>query len=115
MINIVVYTKPECTLCDEVIEKLNSLQEEYPHNLVLTDISTDNNLEEKFGKSIPVVKTGPFTLSGRISLEELKMTLGAAIDRREQLVAVGDETYKGRIERGTNITKTDKVTQWLAD
>jgi len=62
MLNVTLYTRKGCKLCDEVKAELNDLQAKYPHRLVEVDIDSDAVLVESFGLEIPVVEAGPYRL-----------------------------------------------------
>ena len=55
MIEVVVYSKPGCCLCDEVKEKLKRLQASHAFNLREVNILEDPEAHEKFKEEIPVV------------------------------------------------------------
>jgi glutaredoxin len=55
MIDVVVYSKPGCCLCDEVKEKLKRLQASHAFNLREVDILEDSEAHQKFKEEIPVV------------------------------------------------------------
>ncbi len=114
MLNVTLYTRKECTLCDEVKADLNELQSQYPHRLVEVDIESETVLLAKFGLEIPVVEVGPYTLKSPITRQKLQMTLGAAVDRKNQLEKLGDPEYKMKLEKGKKVTTGDKVSFWIA-
>jgi glutaredoxin len=55
MVDVVVYSKPGCCLCDEVKEKLRRLQSSYAFNLREVNILEDSEAHERFKEEIPVV------------------------------------------------------------
>ena len=114
MLNVTLYTRKNCKLCDEVKAELNELQSKYPHRLVEVDIDTDSILIEKFRQIIPVIEVGPYSLKAPISRQNLQMTLGAASDRKNQLEQVGDPEYKMKVKKGMNVTTGDRVSFWIA-
>lgn len=114
MLNVTLYTRKECKLCDEVKVDLNELQSQYPHRLTEIDIDTDPALRAKFGQSIPVIEVGPFSLKAPITKQKLKMTLGAASDRVNQLEKLDDPVYKYQTQRGKTVTTGDRVSFWIA-
>jgi len=114
MINVTLYTRRECHLCEQTKADLESLQEKIPHNLVEVDIDSDPALQRAYLAEIPVVEVGPYKLSAPISRQQLEMTLGAAKDRRVQLETIGHESYKARIKRGQQISIGDKVAFWIS-
>jgi glutaredoxin len=52
---VVVYSKPGCCLCDEVKENLKRLQASYAFNLREVNILEDPEAHERFKEEIPVV------------------------------------------------------------
>ncbi|WKZ38957.1 MAG: DUF2085 domain-containing protein [Anaerolineales bacterium] len=114
MLNVTLYTRKDCKLCDEVKADLNALQEKYPHRLVEVDIDTDSALKEKFGQIIPVVEVGPYSLKAPITRQKLQMTLGAASDRVNQLEQLDDPVYKYKTQKSQTVTTGDRVSFWIA-
>jgi len=114
VLTVTLYTREDCQLCDQVEETLQRLQKEYPHHLVAVDIE-EENLAQKFGKDIPVVEIGPYTIQAPIELKTLRMTLGAAQDRVDHLGDVEDEAYQNRVKRGKNISTLDRFFYWFSD
>ena len=114
MLNITLYTRKDCKLCDDVKADLAELQSQYPHRLVEVDIESDAALLAKFGRIIPVVEVGPFSLKAPITRQKLQMTIGAAFDRRIQLEKLEDPEYKMRVKRGQTVTTGDRISFWIA-
>ena len=114
MVDLTLYTRKNCHLCDVTREDLASLQEQYPHRLIEVDIDADPSLVTTYGEKIPVVEVGPYSLSAPIDRKDLAMTIGAAIDREEQLEKVGDEGYRRRSKRGQTVSGGDKFSFWFS-
>lgn len=114
MLNVTLYTRKDCKLCDEAKVHLNELQAQYPHRLAEVDIDSDNALLAKFHESIPVVEVGPYSLKAPITRQTLQMTLGAASDRKNQLEQLGDPEYQMKLKKGNTVTTGDRVSFWIA-
>ena len=114
MLNVTLYTRKDCKLCDEVKADLNDLQSQYPHRLAEVDIESVPVLLAKFATEIPVVEVGPYSLKAPITRQKLQMTLGAAADRKDQLEKIGDPEYKMKIQKGKKVTTGDRVSFWIA-
>jgi len=114
MLTVNLYTRQGCGLCEEAKAELAELEPELPHRLVEVDIESDPGLLKKYLASIPVIEIGPYTLSAPITKEQIRMTLGAASDRRGQLDKVGGSAYEARVRRGMQITTSDRITHWLS-
>jgi len=114
MLNVTLYTRKGCKLCDEVKAELSELQSQYPHQLVEVDIESDAALKANFALEIPVIEAGPYSLKAPITRQKLQMTLGAASDRKNQLEELGDPEYLMRIKKGKKVTTGDRVSYWIA-
>ncbi len=114
VITVTLYTRKQCSLCEEIKAELAQLQKEYPHRLVELDIESDPALYKKFLPLIPVVEIGPYTLKAPIDPRQLRVTLGAAIDRRAQLDRIGDAAHLERVRRGEHISAADRFAYWLS-
>ena len=114
MLNVTLYTRKDCKLCDEVKTELNELQSQYPHRLVEVDIDVDAVLVAKYGEAIPVVEVGPYSIKAPITRQKLQMTVGAAFDRKNQLEKLDDPEYKMRIQKGQKVTTGDRFSFWIA-
>ncbi|HTP00101.1 MAG TPA: DUF2085 domain-containing protein [Anaerolineales bacterium] len=113
-LNVTLYARAGCKLCDEVREQLSGLQARYPHRLVEIDIDSDPVLQKTYLEQIPVVEVGPYKLKAPISPQALEMTLGAASDRRGQLQNVGGEEYQERVRKGQTATGSDGFYLWIS-
>jgi len=114
MLTVTLYTRNNCSLCNEAKTHLAALEDELPHRLVEVDIESDPVLLKKYLVSIPVIEIGPYTLSAPITKEQLRMTLGAASDRRGQLDKIGGSAYEARVRQGQQITTSDRISNWLS-
>jgi uncharacterized membrane protein len=115
LINVTLYRRKECELCDQVERDLADLQTEIPHQLVLIDLDESQNLRETFPETPPVVEVGPYRLKTVISKQDLRIALGAARDRGQHLEKVGDPKYQARLERGHVLTGADRFSYWLSN
>src|SRR3972149_6330625 len=107
MLNVTLYTRKDCRLCDEAKAELSGLQSQYPHRLAEVDISSDSALTAKYDIDIPVIEIGPYTLKAPITRQKLQITLGAASDRKNQLEQLGDPEYQMKLKRGQKVTTGD--------
>jgi uncharacterized membrane protein len=114
MLTVTLYTRKNCGLCEEAKAELAALQDEFPHRLAEVDIESDPALLKRYLTSIPVLEIGPYSLHAPITKEQLRMTLGAAIDRRGQLEKIGGSAYEARVRRGQEITASDRISNWIS-
>jgi glutaredoxin len=54
-VQIDIYSRAGCHLCDEAKEVIERVQRRFPFSLRVIDIETDPELEKAYGEQIPVV------------------------------------------------------------
>jgi glutaredoxin len=55
-VRVVLYTRPECHLCEEARDVLLAVRAELPFELTERDISRDTALERRYLERVPVVE-----------------------------------------------------------
>ncbi|WP_078414247.1 glutaredoxin family protein [Priestia abyssalis] len=74
--NVIMYTKTGCPLCEKAKQVLVELQGEYPFQLQEVDIYEDDALLEKYQLMIPVVEIdGEEVAFGQIRKVEIRKRL----------------------------------------
>lgn len=124
MIQVTLYTRKGCHLCDEVRELLDELKLEFPHELLAIDIDEDHLLKTSYGDQIPIVIIGEFVLKAPISVHELRMALQSVVNQSDNM---GDqaksnisgqgrfyESKGGSNEPVNGLSKSDKFSFWLS-
>lgn len=114
MLTVTLYTRPGCHLCEQAKLELATLQEEYPHRLVEINIEQDDALQKAYGFDIPVIEVGPYRLKAPFTLQEMRVTLSAAGDRRGQLQNLDAKAYDELLQRGQTVTTADRIAHWIA-
>ncbi len=114
MIQVTLFSRKDCHLCVQVQADLESLQGEYPHDLVIVDIDSRDDLASKYTFDVPVVEAGSFTLKAPITRAELAHAL-AMVDAN----APFDKNIIKPPVSGTNQsnaiwTKSDSFTYWFS-
>lgn len=75
---LILFTKEGCGLCDEVKAELSQLAGDYPHKLTEIDINSDRTIFERYHFIIPVVRIGEVELQAPITAAQLESALAAA-------------------------------------
>lgn len=114
MLTVTLFARKDCQLCEQARADLQSLQDEIPHQLVEIDIESDASLLKTYLVEIPVVEAGPYRLKAPFGLPELRMTLGAAHDRRNHLEQLSDPEYRRRSENARSMSGADRFSMWLS-
>ncbi len=114
MINVTVYYRQGDPESQKVIGYLEDIASRIPHNLILIDIDTDEDLKYRFMNDVPVVRAGPYMLHHSMTQQDLEVALGAARDRAGRLEEVGDKRYLERVDRGAKFSAIDHFAYWIS-
>lgn len=77
-----LYSKPGCHLCEHAEDLLEEITAECPLDVEIIDITTDTDLFERYRYEIPVIAVeGGGTISGRITIEDLRRALHLGLPR----------------------------------
>lgn len=99
---VTLYTKDECSPCASAKRFLESIQEDIPHTLVEVDIQSEPTLEARYGERVPVIEVGPYKLEAPFEERDLRVTLMAARDGRDQ---AGEDPGPPNNERGVKLNR----------
>jgi uncharacterized membrane protein len=114
VITVTIYTRKNDPNCENAERILDEIKTQLPFHLVRVDVDSDPTLLSVFGKLVPMIKAGPYSIQGEITRERLQMTLGAARDRQDHIERIGDSRYDERYQRARNFSFMDSVTEWLS-
>jgi uncharacterized membrane protein len=114
MINVTLYLRKDCHLCEQAVEDLKAIQETIPHTLTIIDIDSDPALQRSYALDIPVLEVGPFQLKAPFDRQQLLITLGAAADRRNQLERINDKDFQKAVARGGSLSRGDRLSSWIS-
>ena len=75
-VELVLYTRPGCHLCEEVKAVIERVASEYPLHLKEVDIDADLELRERYNEEVPVLFiNGRKAFKYRVTLKELRSRL----------------------------------------
>ena len=76
MPHLTLYSKPGCHLCDEMKHVIDAVAARVPLSLEVIDITTDADLQARYGLEIPVLLIeGKKAAKFRVTAEELERRL----------------------------------------
>ena len=73
MLQLVLYTTDHCTLCDEALELLLNMPELVGHQLMVADITADDELLDRYGERIPVLACHERQLDAPFDAEDVRV------------------------------------------
>jgi uncharacterized membrane protein/glutaredoxin len=114
MVEVTLYTRKDCHLCDEALKYLEELQSSVPHHLMILDVDSDIKLQNLYGSTVPVVLIGPYKLSAPIDKKDLEISLKAIQHSRQQEAKLDREIEEGRLQIPVSWTKADGFSLWLS-
>ena len=62
-VKLLIYSKPQCRLCDEMKEVIKAVSEKLRIELKEIDITSDRELEMEFSQDIPVLVYGEIIIA----------------------------------------------------
>ncbi len=102
MMRVTLFTREDCSLCDQVKADLDALSDELPHDLIEVNIDEDADLYERYHEKIPVCLIGPYTLEAPVRRVDLEVALRAAADSPN--LPAGEPSQKAR-SRGVSLNR----------
>ena len=91
-VSLTLYSRPGCCLCEDMKAVLAEAELDPPFDLEEIDISTQPELEERFGQEIPVLfVNGRKAFKYRVTSRELRRRLRRERLSRERLNRAGTE------------------------
>ena len=97
VITVTIYTRKNDPNCENAERLLGEIKSQIPFQLVKVDIDSEPTLQSVFGKAVPMINAGPYSIQGEITRERLLMTLGAARDRQDHIERIGDRPVSGTL------------------
>ncbi len=116
MITVKLYSRKECSLCDQALADLQALQAKIPHKLEVVDVDNSPEALRLYGSSVPVVEVGPYKVKAPFDKKELEITLGAVRRGAEIDAAIAQDRQQAQLQLPTaNIwTRADQFSYWLS-
>ena len=113
MMEVTLYGRKDCHLCEQAKDDLTGLRAQAPHRLTVVDIDSDDALQRRYGLEIPVVQVGPFTLKAPFTQQELLVTLLAALDRERHIEQIENSPKLEEVRQGQAWTGSDAFSLFL--
>lgn len=114
MIEVILYSRIDCHLCEQAKLELESLQEDIPHRLTVIDVDSDPKLRKLYGFNVPVIVAGPYHLNAPITRQDLIITLRATVQREHEIVQVTESIERKKRLVKVSWTKSDQFSEWLS-
>jgi uncharacterized membrane protein len=114
MIEVVLYSRRDCHLCEVAQQLLEELQANIPHHLTIIDVDSDTKLRSLYGFNVPVVQIGPYRLSAPLEKRDLEISLRAVVHSQAQEAQLDAEIKAGRLNIPVQWTKSDGISLWLS-
>ena len=114
MIEVILYSRADCHLCEQAKNELDALQTEIPHHLTVLDVDSDPKLQKQYGFNVPVVSAGPYHVKAPITRQDLIITLKAAQQREHQITDVGVSIENKMKLAPVTWSRADQFSEWLS-
>jgi uncharacterized membrane protein len=114
MIEVTLYLRKDCHLCEVALSQLEELQSKIPHHVNTIDIDDDPKLRTQYGFNVPVVLIGPYRLLAPIEKKDIEISLLAVQHSQTQDSKIDKAIEEGRLKIPVNWTRSDGVSLWLS-
>ncbi len=114
MIEVTLYSRNDCHLCELAQAYLEELQAIVPHHLTTIDVDSDAKLRSAYGFNVPVVQVGPYKLSAPIEKRDLEISLRAVQQSREQEAKLDTAIREGQLQIPVKWSRSDSLSLWLS-
>src|SRR5512135_2931961 len=109
MIEVTLYSRKDCHLCEITQKDLEELQNVVPHHLTVIDIDSDLKLRSLYGFNVPVVQIGPYKLMAPIEKKDLEISLMAVQHGKDQEAKIDTAIKEGQLRIPINWSRADGV------
>lgn len=114
MVEVILYTRNDCHLCELAQQYLEELQTSVPHHLNIIDVDSDAKLKNLYGFNVPVVIVGPYKLLAPIEKKDLEISLSAVQHSHEQEAKLNQAIEEGKVLIPVTWNKADGLSLWLS-
>jgi uncharacterized membrane protein len=114
MIEVTLYSRKDCHLCEVALQQLEELRTSIPHHLSIIDIDTDEKLSKQYGFNVPVVQIGPYRLMAPVEKKDLEIALMAVRHGMEQEAKVQTDIEQGKLRIPVYWNTSDGFSLWLS-
>jgi uncharacterized membrane protein len=114
MINVYLYFQQNSPECENIRSQLESLKSRYSFELIQIDIEKIPDIHKFTNADVPVLQIGPYELKNPISLQQIEVSLGAALDRQTQIEQFQRKKGKPIKKPNTSLTGADKFSFWFS-
>ncbi len=114
MIEVTLYSRQDCHLCEIAQKELEELQATIPHHLSVVDVDSDAKLKSLYGFNVPVVQVGPYRLTAPIEKRDLEISLRAVQHSQAQEAQLTVDIQEGRLRIPISWGKSDGISLWLS-
>jgi uncharacterized membrane protein len=114
MIQVILYIDPTHPQFNQITQSLSELEEKYPHQLHVVDITQDPVLSTEFGSKAPVLDIGVYRLIWRFDKVEIEHAFDKTLIRLQEAQSKGIGALVERITEPQKMTRTDRFSHWFS-
>jgi len=99
---------------EKVLKVLDDLQKEIPHQVTEIDVDLDPDIQNEFGKKVPVIRTGPYKLEDPFEDNEIRLHLLSARESQQNKEEDLGEVFEKKQAKKNTFSKGEKATYWYS-
>ncbi|NLN69755.1 MAG: DUF2085 domain-containing protein [Chloroflexi bacterium] len=99
---------------EAIIQHLDQLQNEHPHELSIIDIDREPVLQSEYADKAPVLDIGVYRITKTFEIEDIKLAFEKSEARLEEAQAKGNQVLVRRISEPLEMEKADRFSHWFS-
>ena len=116
MIQVTIYITPDDDQKLNIIkQRLDVLKDEFPHQLHIIDIESDEVLKKEYGDKVPVVDIGVYRLIETFKESEIRFAFEKSEERLLEAQNKGNAVLVERITKPITMSKSDRASLWFSN
>ena len=99
---------------EAIIQHLDQLQNEHPHELSIIDIDREPVLQSEYADKAPVLDIGVYRITKTFEIEDIKLAFEKSEARLEEAQAKGNQVLVRRISEHLEMEKAYRFSHWFS-
>ena len=100
---------------EDIKNRLKLLQSEYPHELSIINIDSEEVLQSEYAGKTPVLDIGVYRLVNTFEIDEMKLAFEKAATRLKEAQVKGNRVLEQRISEPLKMEKADRFSNWFSN
>ncbi len=114
MIQVMLFIKNDDPQIERIQRELSGLKQDYPHQLHIINIDSDQVLLDEFGNKAPVLDVGVYRLIRTFDSSDMHFAFEKAAIRLKEAQEKRNDVFVRRVTEPLKMTKSDRFSRWFS-